>query len=89
MLNLSSLPCTLQRPTSFPARFSPRAPHGQPNVVSSLYWLVTSSWLNLFLVFVPLGFVAEFAHWPAVWRFSLNFLAIVPLAKVRGKRTDE
>lgn len=51
-------------------------------MVSSLYWLITSSWLNILLLFVPLGFVAEFAQWPAVWRFSLNFLAIIPLAKV-------
>jgi hypothetical protein len=51
-------------------------------MVSSLYWLLTSSYINVFLVFVPLGIVAELASWPAVWRFSLNFLAIVPLAKV-------
>jgi Ca2+:H+ antiporter len=44
--------------------------------------MLTSSWINLFLLFVPLGFASEYLHWPAVWRFSLNFLAIVPLAKV-------
>lgn len=38
--------------------------------------------MNTLLVFVPLGIVAQMLDWPAVWRFSLNFLAIVPLAKV-------
>lgn len=46
---------------------------------------MTSSYLNVLLVFVPLGFVAEKLHWDAVWIFSLNFLAIVPLAKVRDR----
>lgn len=63
--------------------------HAAPNIVTSLYWLFTNSWLNVLLVFVPLGFVAEFAHWPAVWRFSLNFLAIVPLAKLLGDATEQ
>lgn len=61
-------------------------PRGHPNTLSSFYWLLTSSWLNLLLIFVPLGFVAEKLHWAPVWVFSLNFLAIMPLAKVSRSR---
>ncbi|MCO5555843.1 hypothetical protein L7F22_009388 [Adiantum nelumboides] len=82
-----SLP--MHRPTSYPSRFSPHAPPGNPNLVSSIWWLFTSSWLNILLAFVPLGFLAEFLEWPAVWRFSLNFLAIVPLAKLLGDATEQ
>lgn len=53
-----------------------------PTFLSSFRWLITSSWLNLFCIFIPLGIVAEKLQWDAVWIFSLNFLAIVPLAKV-------
>lgn len=61
----------------------------QPNIVSSLYWILTCSWINAFLVFVPLGIVAEHLHWPAIWIFSLNFLAIIPLAKILGDATEQ
>lgn len=70
-------------------RFSPHAPPGSPNLVSSIYWLLTSSWINVLMVFVPLGFTAEFLHWPAIWRFSLNFAAIIPLAKLLGDCTEQ
>lgn len=79
----------MHRPTSFPSRFNPHPPAGQPNLISSIWWLVTSSWLNVLLLFVPLGFAAEFLQWPAIWRFSLNFLAIVPLAKLLGDATEQ
>ena len=59
-----------------------RAPPGQPNFISSFYWLVTTSYLNVLLVFIPLGILAEKLQWAPVWIFSLNFLAIMPLAKV-------
>ncbi len=38
---------------------------------------------------MPLGIVAEHAHWPAIWIFSLNFLAIIPLAKILGDATEQ
>ncbi|SJX65894.1 probable VCX1-Vacuolar Ca++/H+ exchanger [Sporisorium reilianum f. sp. reilianum] len=63
--------------------------HAEPNIVTSLYWILTCSWINVFLVFVPLGIVAEHAHWPAIWIFSLNFLAIIPLAKILGDATEQ
>ena len=56
---------------------------GQPGWFSSLRWFFFSSWLNVFLVFVPLCIVAEKSQWDVLYRFSFSFLAIIPLAKVR------
>ncbi|KAK4043162.1 Sodium/calcium exchanger protein-domain-containing protein [Parachaetomium inaequale] len=57
-------------------------------------WNVTkitlfSSWINLLLVFVPLGIVAGEREWGAPWVFTLNFLAIIPLAAVLSFATEE
>ncbi|PWN47709.1 calcium/proton exchanger [Violaceomyces palustris] len=74
---------------SFPA-FARSEQHGaQVNFASSIWWLLTSSWINTLLVFVPLGFLAEILHWPAVAIFSINFLAIIPLAKLLGDCTEQ
>ncbi|KAK3384489.1 Sodium/calcium exchanger protein-domain-containing protein [Lasiosphaeria ovina] len=57
-------------------------------------WNVTkvtllSSWINILLLFVPLGLFAGKAEWGAVWVFSLNFFAIIPLAAVLSFATEE
>jgi Ca2+:H+ antiporter len=51
--------------------------------------LILSSWLNVLLLSVPFGFVAQFLNWPAAWRFGLNFLALVPLALLLGEVTED
>ncbi|KAK0708225.1 calcium/proton exchanger [Lasiosphaeris hirsuta] len=48
-----------------------------------------SSWINLLLVFVPLGIVAGIQEWGATWVFTLNFFAIIPLAAVLSFATEE
>jgi len=48
-----------------------------------------SSWINLLLIFVPLGIVAGELKWSAPWVFSLNFFAIIPLAAVLSFATEE
>ncbi|KAL2161998.1 hypothetical protein VTH06DRAFT_7783 [Thermothelomyces fergusii] len=48
-----------------------------------------SSWINLLLIFVPLGIVAGRLKWDAPWVFTLNFLAIIPLAAVLSFATEE
>ncbi len=63
--------------------------HREPNLVSSLWWLLTSSWLNVLLVFIPLGFLSEHLHWGAGPIFFLNFIAIIPLAKLLGDATEQ
>jgi Ca2+:H+ antiporter len=60
----------------------------------ALVWNVTkvtllSSWINLLLVFVPLGIIAGEQEWSAPWVFSLNFFAIIPLAAVLSFATEE
>ncbi|KAL2187505.1 Calcium/proton exchanger [Thermothelomyces heterothallicus CBS 203.75] len=57
-------------------------------------WNVTkitlfSSWINLLLIFVPLGIVAGELKWSAPWVFTLNFFAIIPLAAVLSFATEE
>lgn len=48
-----------------------------------------SSWVNLFLIFVPFGLVAGFLNAPPIWTFSLNFVGMVPLAMLLGKATED
>ncbi|KDN43687.1 calcium/proton exchanger [Tilletiaria anomala UBC 951] len=81
----------LHRPTSYPARAQHylSGPSNEPNFATSFRWFLTSSWLNVLLVFVPLGIVAEHLGWSAAAIFSLNFIAIVPLAKLLGDATEQ
>ncbi|KAF6762811.1 hypothetical protein DFP72DRAFT_877002 [Ephemerocybe angulata] len=48
-------------------------------VWASLKAIVLSSWLNLFLVFVPIAWASHFRHWPQRLTFTFAFLAIIPL----------
>jgi len=55
----------------------------------SLANIAKSSFLNVFLVFVPLGIVAGELGWSAGTVFAINFVAIVPLAKFLGLATED
>ena len=46
-------------------------------------------WLNLLLVFVPVAFYLEFTHAPGTWIFVASALAILPLAGLMGRATEE
>ncbi|TVY75960.1 Vacuolar calcium ion transporter [Lachnellula suecica] len=48
-----------------------------------------SNYVNVLLVFVPLGIVAGAMHWNPLTVFILNFFAIVPLAAVLSFATEE
>jgi Ca2+:H+ antiporter len=48
-----------------------------------------SSYVNVLLVFVPLGIVAGATGWNPTTVFILNFFAIVPLAAVLSFATEE
>jgi len=45
-------------------------------------------WLNLLLIFVPLGIVSHFSKWSSAAIFCCNFAAIVPLAGILGAATE-
>jgi len=45
--------------------------------------------LNVMLVAFPLGVVSRFLNWGDICTFWLNFIALVPLAKVLGDATEE
>jgi Ca2+:H+ antiporter len=55
-----------------------------------LSWeVLRSNYVNVLLVFVPLGIAAGELGWGAVTVFSLNFLAIIPLASLLSFATEE
>lgn len=48
-----------------------------------------SNYVNVLLIFVPLGIIAGATGWNPVTVFVLNFFAIVPLAAVLSFATEE
>ncbi|EGU76222.1 hypothetical protein FOXB_13267, partial [Fusarium oxysporum f. sp. conglutinans Fo5176] len=48
-----------------------------------------SNYVNVLLPFVPLGIIAGMLSWSAAAVFSLNFIAIIPLAAVLSFATEE
>ncbi|GAA5806388.1 hypothetical protein HPULCUR_011921 [Helicostylum pulchrum] len=65
-----------------------KPPLKEPTVKQGLLRIIRSSWLNILLVFVPLGWASNFV-WSPTTTFILNFLAIVPLAKLLGFATED
>lgn len=53
------------------------------------YATLASNYVNVLLVFVPLGIVSGYFGWSATTTFALNFLAIVPLASLLSFATEE
>ncbi|KAF2473960.1 calcium/proton exchanger [Lindgomyces ingoldianus] len=53
--------------------------------------VILGSWINILLVFVPIGFALEYAHIHngAVPVFIVNFIAIIPLAGMLSYATEE
>lgn len=51
--------------------------------------LCGNKFLSLLLINIPLGFAAHVLGWDAQWRFTLNFLGIIPLAWLIGKATED
>jgi len=61
----------------------------EPTTRQSLQRIVKASWVNVLLVFIPLGFIAHFLKWGDTAVFLLNFFAIIPLAKLLGFATED
>ncbi|CAG8584021.1 22241_t:CDS:2 [Rhizophagus irregularis] len=53
-----------------------------PNKRNSLKIILTCSWINCLLIFIPFGYLAHIFKWSDTWIFTLNFLAILPLSKL-------
>jgi Ca2+:H+ antiporter len=82
-INTTSIPSP---PSSPPVLNSPPPP---PTLVKSIKIIFFSSWINVLLVFIPLGYIAYGLNWSNTSVFVLNFLAIVPLAKLLGFATED
>lgn len=52
-------------------------------VMQCLKTVLLATRMNILLIFIPLGYMAEKLHWAPVAVFMLNFIAIIPLAKRR------
>jgi Ca2+:H+ antiporter len=65
----------------------------EPTAKAGIIAIVKSSWLNVLLVFIPIGIAAHFmteeGHWTATIPFIFNFIAIIPLAKLLGFATED
>ena len=48
-----------------------------------------NSWINLLLVFVPVGIAVHYANITPVGDFVINFIAIIPLAAMLSYATEE
>lgn len=53
------------------------------------YGVLKTNYVNVLLVFVPLGIVSGLAGWSPVLQFVLNFIAIIPLASLLAFATEE
>jgi Ca2+:H+ antiporter len=61
-----------------------------PKHCVELIWAtLTSNYVNVLLVFVPLGIIAGALEWAPVAVFVLNFIAIIPLAALLSFATEE
>ncbi|GBC08019.1 hypothetical protein RclHR1_07870002 [Rhizophagus clarus] len=76
----------LSPPNSPPVLHYPPPP---PTFGKSLKIILGNSWLNILLIFVPLGYIASALDMSDTWVFFLNFFAIIPLAKLLEFATED
>lgn len=61
-----------------------------PFKVFHLTWeIFKTNYVNVLLVFVPIGIIAGLLDWSPVLQFTLNFVAIIPLASLLAFATEE
>lgn len=58
-------------------------------IIKTVWNVLSNSWINVLLVFVPFGIAAGAVGWPPIAVFVLNFLAIIPLAATLSFATEE
>lgn len=52
-------------------------------------WDNYGSWLNILIILTPVGWIAHFMHWSAYAIFIINLVALIPLATIIGKLTED
>ncbi|KIW96246.1 calcium/proton exchanger [Cladophialophora bantiana CBS 173.52] len=61
-----------------------------PFLVLHLTWeVLKTNYVNVLLVFVPVGILAGVLDWAPALQFTLNFIAIIPLASLLAFATEE
>ncbi|TPX72654.1 hypothetical protein SpCBS45565_g00225 [Spizellomyces sp. 'palustris'] len=60
-----------------------------PSWSTSLRYIFLSNWINILLVFCPLGIISALWGWPDALTFAFNFMALLPMAKLLGLATEE
>ena len=58
-------------------------------VGSQIRFVLFGAWINVLLIFVPIGFAVNYAGLKAVPVFIINFIAIIPLAAMLSNATEE
>ncbi|KEF57761.1 calcium/proton exchanger [Exophiala aquamarina CBS 119918] len=58
-------------------------------VLHTTWEVLKTNYVNVLLVFVPIGIIAGVLDWNPVAQFTLNFVAIVPLASLLAFATEE
>lgn len=58
-------------------------------VIHTTWEVLKTNYVNVFLVFVPLGILSGLLNWSPVLQFVLNFIAIIPLASLLAFATEE
>ena len=58
-------------------------------VLHTTWQVLLSNYVNVLLVFVPLGIISGALHWNPTVVFILNFFAIMPLASLLSFATEE
>ena len=61
----------------------------QFTAMSQLRATLLNSWINVLLIFVPIGIAVNYAGIPKVGVFVINFIAIIPLAAMLSYATEE
>jgi len=58
-------------------------------VIHTTWEVLKTNYVNVFLVFVPVGILSGLLNWSPVLQFVLNFVAIIPLASLLAFATEE
>lgn len=58
-------------------------------IIHTTWQVLLSNYVNVLLVFVPLGIISGALHWNPTVVFMLNFFAIMPLASLLSFATEE